>query len=307
PGEVAHGDGANWSAVDRVNELIARIEENSPLTREQAWALLEETSFADVNARYFMPYIERATSDLTADDGAVHEAVRRLRDWDMRTTNPVDGAYYAEPAVTIFRAWLDGMIETVLADELAPVELTAGYPGEFSRASVSPGNGSKLLYNALRGDAAGVPQHIDFFQGADEAEKLAVVRDVLENVVAELTDEFGPDQSTWLTPVTRHRFLAGKLAGAPQAGADEELQLTTCMNRGTQNHRVIFGDDGVSLCTVAPPGQSGFVAPDGTEAAHDRDQMDLYEDFDCKSEWLTAAEVEAHAVSTTELEYDRDD
>ena len=32
------------------------------------------------------------------------------------------------------------------------------------------------------------------------------------------------------------------------------------MNRGVQNDQVMFSDGTASMCTVAPPGQSGFVA-----------------------------------------------
>jgi penicillin amidase len=82
------------------------------------------------------------------------------------------------------------------------------------------------------------------------------------------------------------------------------LELTTFMNRGTQNDKVVFSSSGAtSMCTVAPPGQSGFVAPDGTRSKHYDDQLSLYEDFGCKSEWLTGSEVDSHLESTKTLKY----
>ena len=75
------------------------------------------------------------------------------------------------------------------------------------------------------------------------------------------------------------------------------------MNRGTQNHKVVFTPQGVSMCSVAPPGQSGFIAPDGTPSRHYSDQMALYRDWGCKTEWLQPAQVDAHLESTLRLTY----
>jgi penicillin amidase len=77
------------------------------------------------------------------------------------------------------------------------------------------------------------------------------------------------------------------------------------MNRGTQNNKIVFAKQGggVSMCTAAPPGQSGFIAPNGTKSPHYSDQMKLYADFGCKNEWLTPREVDAHLESTTALTY----
>ena len=107
----------------------------------------------------------------------------------------------------------------------------------------------------------------------------------------------------WRTPVTKHVFLTSNFIGAPQAGADEQLTLPSYMNRGTQNDKVVLGAKGVVLCTAAPPGQSGFVAPDGRKSPHYADQMALFKDFGCKSEALTPADVDRRARSTKQLSY----
>lgn len=77
------------------------------------------------------------------------------------------------------------------------------------------------------------------------------------------------------------------------------------MNRGTQNHQVRFADGEVEMCAVAPPGQSGFVSPGGVKAEHYQDQLNLYRDFECKTEWLTPDAVEQAKVSEAELTYSR--
>ncbi|MEH6814313.1 MAG: penicillin acylase, partial [Motiliproteus sp.] len=91
----------------------------------------------------------------------------------------------------------------------------------------------------------------------------------------------------------------------PTTGPDGELELPTYMNRGTENHQVTMDSNEVSMCTVAPPGQSGFIAPDGKKSIHYDDQMQLYKDFECKTEHLTEAGVDANLESSMTLILDR--
>jgi len=59
----------------------------------------------------------------------------------------------------------------------------------------------------------------------------------------------------------------------------------------------------VRAVDVVAPGQSGFVAPDGTASVHSRDQFDMYRDFGSKRVWFTPAEVRANAKSVETLRY----
>jgi penicillin amidase len=45
---------------------------------------------------------------------------------------------------------------------------------------------------------------------------------------------------------------------------------------------MIFRRRGVTDYEVTPPGQSGFVAPDGTRSPHYDDQLDMFIDFELK-------------------------
>jgi penicillin amidase len=222
----------------------------------------------------------------------------------MENDDPSAQGVYQSPATTVMMTWLPIIYKQLLQDDLPPEVFAAyagaGYAGATQVASIRPGNGSKLLYNALLGSKAGVPQRYDFFNGAD---KNAMIRSTLAQAVSELESRYGADPARWRTPVTRHVFLTSNFIGAPQAGADELLTLPSFMNRGSQNDKVVFATGNVSMCTAAPPGQSGFVAPDGRKSAHYADQMTLFKDFGCKSEWLTPAEVDRHVESTLQLNY----
>jgi len=303
PGVLA--DGGNYGYVDRVRELNARIEAKSRLSPEEIWELLAQTSLVDTNARYFVPYIAEAAQSLPASDPA-YQAAQLLVSWDGRATNPDDGAHYMEPAATIMRAWLPIMYRKLLADDLPPdvfaQYVSAGYdPVPAHNNSIRPGPASLLLYNALLAEKAGVPQHIDFFNGQD---KYAMIREALIETVNTLTGQYGSDMSRWLTPVIPMPFSTVNFMGYPQAGSDEQLALPTHLNRGTENNQVIFSTDGeVSICTVAPPGQSGFIAPGGDKSPHYQDQMELYQTFGCKQEFLREEQVDAHLESVLELHY----
>ena len=301
PGAVS--DGGNYSVVDRVREFTARLEAKPKLTPDELWALTRTTAYADTNARYMVPFAIEATRNLPAADPA-RRAARMLADWNALNEDPAERGVYDSPATTLMMNWLPILYRKVLADDLPPEVFAAyagnGYASDTQVASIRPGNGMKLVYNALLGAKAGVPQTYDFFNGED---KNAVLRATLAEAMAELEKRYGKDTAKWRTPVTRHAFLTSNFIGAPQAGADELLTLPSFMNRGSQNDKVVLGARGVTLCTAAPPGQSGFVAPDGRKSAHYADQMTLFKDFGCKSEALTPAEVDRQAESTKQLSY----
>ena len=295
-------DGGNFSIVDRVNEFIVRIQAKPKLTPQEVADLLPQTSFSDVHQRYFVPYIAAATANLPATD-PVRRASDVLASWSGLNTNPNDGPNYVEPGATILRAWLPLMFQRLLADDLPAAVMTryasAGYPTSAPGGSLNTAAGAKLLFNALQGASAGVPQTVDFFNGAD---RNAMIRAALTDAVNQLTARYGADMNLWLTPVVPHRFATVNFLGYPQAAASEVIDLPTYMNRGTENDTVTFTTAGqASLCTSAPPGQSGFVAPNGTRAKHYDDQLALYKAFKCKSEWLTQTAVDLHLESTKAL------
>jgi penicillin amidase len=301
PGAVS--DGGNYSVVDRVREFTARLEAKPKLTPDELWGLTRTTAYADTNARYIVPFAVAAARNLRPADPA-RRAAQMLANWNALNEDPAERGVYDSPATTLMMTWLPILYRTVLADDLPPEVFAAyagnGYANATQVASIRPGNGLKLVYNALLGPKAGVPQTYDFFNGQD---KNAVLRATLAEAMAELQKRYGSDTAKWRTPVVKHAFLTSNFIGAPQASADELLTLPSFMNRGSQNDKVVLGANGVTLCTAAPPGQSGFVAPDGRKSAHYADQMTLFKDFGCKSEALTPADVDRHVESTKRLSY----
>lgn len=292
-----HTDGGNYSAVSRVNEFIARLDAKPKLTPEEVTSLDRLTSNADMNARYFIPYIEAAARTLSSSDPS-YAAAKLLAEWDGVNAVDAKNEFFVSPAVTVLRAWLPIMYRRLLADDL-PADVfanysSADYPTSPPTRPQSPGNGSKLLFNALHGADAGVPQAYDFFHGADKDQ---MIRDALQEAVAGLTATSGADPSNWLTPVVKHKFVTDNFLGIPQAGKDEEIQLPSFLNKGSEDHHVTFRAGAVTLCTVAAPGQSGFISRTGTTAPLYRDQLELFQHSRCKLEALNKPEIDAGAES----------
>ena len=111
----------------------------------------------------------------------------------------------------------------------------------------------------------------------------------------------------WSTPILRpmqavHCWDTNFLK-IPQALANEAFSLTPAMNRGTENNMTVFKDGMPIGWEVTPPGQSGFVARDGSTGPHYRDQVEMYEEFGRKRTYLLADDVEENKVDAVVLRY----
>jgi len=294
-------DGANFAAVDRVNEVGVQLSSRTKFTAEEAWNVANNAAVADLNARYFVPYIKSATAALPASD-PMRKAADVLDAWDMRLRDADKDGQYDGPGVTILQAWLKAMTVAVLKDDLPAAvfnslvdlgyaPLTGGAPG-----SLQPARASKLLLNALQGSASGVPQRYDFLNGQAPDD---TVRAALSTAVAEMTAKFGADQSTWLTPAPKHRFSKTNAIGVPWATQDQEA--SQYQNRGTAGFRVVMRKNAVEMCSLMAPGQSGFANAGQAKGKHYDDQVALFEAGSCKQDAVGTAQVDARLESTKTL------
>lgn len=156
--------------------------------------------------------------------------------------------------------------------------------------------GAKILYEALQGTRSPVPQAVDIFDGKSQDE---VVRNALQEAWQQLSQRYGTQSASWKTPAMPLTFRANNFFGVPQANVDEAVHQAEYQKRGTENDMIVFGAQGeeVQAWDVVAPGQSGFVARDGTPAKHYRDQLEMYKTFGRKPLWLTPDEVSAHKES----------
>ncbi len=68
---------------------------------------------------------------------------------------------------------------------------------------------------------------------------------------------------------------------------------------------VIMNKDRIVAWEVTPPGQSGFINPDGKKGAHFDDQFELYYTFGKKRMWFYAEDVEANKSAQEIISYER--
>lgn len=287
-GDSSDFEGTPWGSADRAVEIFSRLDAKEKLTPEEVWNINREISFLDINARYFVPVILAAAENLDPKSPRA-ELVEILRNWDGQQIRAEDGRA-TSPAVGLFQTWLDIMVQDVLIDDGAAIPAAIQY-NRISRPA-------QLLNNALLAEKSGVPQTHDFFNGVDAAGRNEIILAALDKAAEKLTKQFGSTTpADWRIEIKQHVFETQNYLGIPQAGAAETLSLGTAMNRGTENNRVTFRNGKVEFCAVTPPGQSGFIDPDGKASPHYRDQLQLYQDFDCRVQALTRDDVEAAAVS----------
>ncbi|MCB1638519.1 MAG: penicillin acylase family protein, partial [Thiothrix sp.] len=294
----------SWSQADRVEVLTRLLEAKERFTAEEIRQLMADAALMDPNARYFIPYIEQATADLAADD-PLRQAAQTLSEWDYFSRDQDNDGHYDGAATAIFQTWLPLMLEASLKDDLGDYFkwfASAGYPTPESPpgSGVNVQIGTKAVYEALLGKQSGIAQDYNFFNDKDP---LPIIRDTLQAALATLEKRFGADPASWRLPIARLKFRNTNFLNIPQSGEDEIMQSRIAMNRGTENNQTVFTPEGVTGFEVVPPGQSGFIGPDGKPSIHYNNQLGLYDDFQYKRTWLDARDVDAHAKSSITLKY----
>lgn len=289
-----------WSKVDHVTEIQDTLGKKDKFSTDELWEINREFSYIDGNARYFLPFIESAIGDLPAH-GPVRQAAQLLVDWDRKTVDPRNPAK-ASTGYTIFAEFLAALVQDIVGPTV-PKPFMGDGAGRNSYTAISesfPTMGAKVAYYALSGPQASVRQTVDLLNGRSRG---SVIKAALETAVAKLTARFGPAMDGWVADSAPHDFSTLNYAGIPQTLPRYAVSLPGHMNRGTENNRIVFNKGGVSYCDVTPPGQSGFIKPDGEPSPHARDQLRLYAGFACKPLWLSEADVERNTVEREMLTY----
>ncbi len=274
----------SWTGADRVHELEERLQSQARLDASAMWGLLKPTSLADVNVRYFLPLLQRATANLAPDDRR-RQIVDALPHWNRMNQDENRDGRYDSPASVIMPAWLGAMLRLTFTDEVpgdfAKYYLGTGYPTPeappANSLNIQPG--VKVLYRQLHAIEQGRPLTHDFLNGKSLEE---VAREALSATDAELSKRYGEDIAQWLAPVAKGRFFTNNFFGIPQAGEGEAQSIHIVMNRGTENNMTVLSNDAVRSWDVVAPGQSGHISPDGLLNRHYRDQMALYDQFGYK-------------------------
>ncbi|HJH25158.1 MAG TPA: penicillin acylase family protein [Paenalcaligenes hominis] len=296
-------DSSNFSAVDRVNELLAPLTARAQLSQEEIWAVNQQGAWADLHARYFMPYIVAAAQQPQASQ-RVKQLASELAAWNYTLKPNAQQTHYEGVAPAVLRAWLEQLTELVLAPNLPASVLRTYqvpfYVGANDPRSAQPAAASKLLWNALQQDQSSVPQTIDFLRGRSASE---VSLQALERAVQQLSTKHGTNSDQWRVPVPTMLFSHKNAVGVPWGSATHEQSIPVYGNSGSANFMVVLDKAQFRMCSVIAPGQSGFVHPDGQVDPHYADQLALYANYQCKNDAVGPDQIEQATTSITTLSY----
>jgi len=281
----------SWSTADRVEYLQEQLSANEKFTAEEAWAVIEQSSYADVYARYFLPRINDAV--LALNNARLRDANDILQNWNRFSRDLDEDGYYDEAATAIFRTFIESLIEGVLSDDLGaayPYFSASGYPTAENPtgAGTNIPAGVKAILEALDG-----PVSFDILNGDSANDVIAAA---LRDAIMRLTTRKGEPPSEFRLAVAKRPFATRNFLGIPQAGEDELLTGPIEQNRGTENDMIIMKPGAIVGYEVTPPGQNAFISPDGIKGQHYDDQFDLYRSFGKKRMWFYPDDIEANKV-----------
>ncbi|MDT2009784.1 hypothetical protein FXW78_49555 [Rhodococcus opacus] len=97
--------------------ITTRLEAKDHFTPGEIWDINRQTSFADLNVDYLLPYLTQATEQLP-DSDPVAAGVKLLRDWDGQAIDDNSDGVYDGPAPAIMRTWLPILFDAVIRDDL---------------------------------------------------------------------------------------------------------------------------------------------------------------------------------------------
>jgi penicillin amidase len=288
----------SWSAADRVEVLHQELKSKRQFTVDDAWAIIESSAYADINAPYFLPLINDATRQ--SGDRRLLAANDILQAWNRQSHDADGDGFYDEPATAIFRTFLDNLVQGVLGDDLGIVfpQFTAtGYPTRDAPtgAGTNIQPGVKAIVEALEGRAS-----FDLLGGESPA---SAVIAALRESLTQLAENQGQRIAEFRLPVANRPFLTNNFLGVPQAGGDELMIAPLEQNRGTENNMIVMRQGAIAGYEVAPPGQNAFISPEGVKGDHYDDQFEMYYTFANKRMWFYADDVEANKSSETVLSY----
>jgi len=284
-----NSDSLIWGQVDRVDVVEDYIDKHGRLSLSEINNLNRHASYQNININYFKPFfLELLEQPKISKD--IKTAAQLIIDWDGRMMDEDGDGYYDAPGYALFNEWLRLALHMAFNPHVPEPFLTQLLQVNELRGAV----GTMALLNALQGEDAGVKQDFDVL-GVD---RVTFMRNVMQEVLKARKDK---RLEQMLYPVRTHDFSVETFGGVPINSPSEAMVIDTYMNRGTSNHQVIFYPDGVEYLDVLPPGQSGFIGPNGVRSPHYDDQLDLYANFEYKQGWLKPEQVEKNQSAVIKL------
>jgi penicillin amidase len=285
--------------VQRITNLVEhRLETEGSISYEFMKEIVYDIAFVDLRAiRYKQPLLDAlADADLTETEAAARDALQQWNDFQQASGEDYLGTY--PPGYTIFDAFFPKLLDATFSDEFGKAyEMGKGTFFNYRY-------GRPVLMRALHPEEAALKPAVDYFGG----DRNSVMRDAFTSAVEELQGGYGDDVSSWRADAIVDELDNLALFGMPIGVGDAGNM--PFMNRGTENHFVRLDQNSMGngdavghfhAENILPPGNSGYVFPDGTLSKHYADQLDEFIDFEYKPFLFTKSQVARNQESIERL------
>ena len=281
----------SWSTDHRVQRIINMVEHRLSNTGSVGYEFLKEVvydiSFTDLRSIRYKQHLMDALegADLTDTEQA---AMAELESWDHFAQADGDDHEGQYPAgYTIWNETFPHILQEVFAETFGDAYGPASYFLNYDY-------GRGTLMRVLNPDQTALDTAVDYVGDSPDDELVSAFK----AAVSSLSGEYDGDPSSWRGDASLHTFnnlaLFGMPIGVTSAGS------TARMNRGTENHFVRMSDDPTAE-NILPPGNDGYVAPDGSTGPHYDDQLSMFENFKYKDLLFGDDEIDAATESTQEI------
>jgi penicillin amidase len=294
PGWHAGDLNYNYSTDHRVQRIINRVERrlhtDGELNYEFLKSVPEDLAFIDLRSIRYKEHLLDALdgADLTETE---QTAKAQLESWGhIAEGDGPDSMGTYPPGYTIW----DETFGNVLGEIYGPV-FGDGLGLGLVFHNNNYGRGALMRLLNPEETALDLSEHADYGDPED-----ALVR-AFRSAVETLDSEFEGGPSEWRRSAAVDSLSTMSLFGIPvgSSSAGEMAQ----MNRGTEEHFVRLSDD-IHAENILPPGNDGYIAPDGSTGPHFDDQLDMFRNFEYKQLLLADEDVEAATESTRELTFE---
>jgi len=269
-------------------------------TVEQMAAINTRSTYEDVNHRYLLPLLEQAVASTEGVDERLPKALALLQRWDKSWVADDMGHFGA--ANTLMEAWVRQLHRQTFLDDVGESQFhlfaATNYPNQTLGASLGTPVGVRILVKMIDDMAEGEPSY-DFFNGQSVS---AVVLSSMTAALDELEASQGQHWEDWVLPAMPMAWVPVNFRGVPQASPENRFEVTTYLNRGTENNIFVATGEGIEARDANPPGQGGHLNRDGSPAQHYDDQFELYKGFEYKTLPFTEEAVKASAATVMELQ-----
>ena len=299
--DVLNTDMLLWSRLNHVDAITRQLDAKPRMTVSEVWDVNRDASYAAEQQPYFVPLIRAAVAGEPAGS-RVRAVADAITGWDGQERDPTQSGRYASPGVAAYYKWMEIALLRFFERDL-PAKYLDGCGSEDASLNCPwfQPLGGQVLYFALAKDRGStMTPPYDFLHGGSVD---AFIRSTLAEADTALTAKYGPDPAGWLLETRPKTWKTTSPMDVPWSSPDEKIAIRPTQKRGTMNAMYVFRGGKVAMCDTVPPGQSGFVAPDGTPDPHYRDQLQIYTGFACKNRPITAAEVSSTTVSEKTLAF----